>query len=118
MPVYALFDIGGTAVKCGVADENGTFLEKERRDNPIRVRGLVALKALLEERLAAYDARYAVAGVGIATAGVVDEAGRVICVSDSFPGYTGTCLAELLTTGRDIPVAVENDAVCAGLGEF
>ncbi|MBQ7516230.1 MAG: ROK family protein [Schwartzia sp.] len=118
MPAYALFDIGGTAVKCGVADENGTFLMKERRDNPIRVSGLAALKALLEERLTAYGDRYAIAGVGVSTAGVVDEAGRVVYISDSFPGYAGTRLAEVLTARRDLPVAVENDAACAGLGEF
>ena len=117
MPAYALFDIGGTAVKCGVADETGRLLEREKPMNPIRERGVSALLALLKERLAAYAARYPLAGIGVSTAGVVDESGTIVWVADHFPGYAGTRLAALLEEVSGLPTVVANDANCAGLGE-
>ncbi len=118
MPACALFDIGGTAIKCGVTDEDGRFLWKEQRENPVRARGPAAMLALLRERLRAYASRYALIGTGVSTAGVVDGTGRIAFVSESFPGYTGTRLAEILGEETGMPVTVENDAACAGLGEF
>ena len=119
MADYAVFDIGGTAIKYGVTDGGGCFREKGQTPNPARTDGVGAMIALLTARLRAYKKAYPLAGVGMSTAGVVDPAsGAIAYASENIPGYRGTRLREILAQAAALPVAVENDANCAALGEY
>ena len=62
MANYAVFDIGGTAIKCAVTDGGGCIREKERLVNPARTDGVGAMLALLIQRLRAYEAAYPLTG--------------------------------------------------------
>lgn len=119
MANYAVFDIGGTAIKCAVTDGGGCIREKERLVNPARTDGVGAMLALLIQRLRAYEAAYPLTGVGVATAGVVDAAtGTISGDAMNIPDYRGTRLKAILSEATGLPVAVENDVNCAALGEY
>lgn len=119
MANYAVFDIGGTAIKCAVTDGGGCFREKERLVNPARTEGVGAMIALLVHRLRDYGTAYPLTGIGVATAGVVDAAtGTIACDAMNIPDYRGTRLKAILSEAAGLPVAVENDVNCAALGEY
>ncbi|MCR5559077.1 MAG: ROK family protein [Schwartzia sp.] len=118
MGFYALFDIGGTEIKYGAADENGCFVKKGSVKNPVREEGIDSMLELLEERLGEIKKEFPVNGIGVSTAGVVDtEKGVIEFASDNIPGYTGTKLRDFFEKLAGVPCTVENDVNCAGLGE-
>lgn len=113
-------DVGGTTVKLGLFDENGTLLEQ--RELPTRTGNggaailpdvAAAVKALSAERgLSEAD----LLGIGIGVPGPVNDEGVVNrCVNLNW-GVFNICrtLGEL--TG--LPVRAGNDANCAALGEY
>ena len=116
---YMCFDIGGTSVKYGVAEENGTLLLKGEIPNVITQKGVMgfvdSLYAVVERCRQEYDLQ----GVAVSTAGVVDSKRGVILYAPTyFPGYPGTELQKLLTEQTGLPCAVENDVNAAALGEY
>lgn len=119
MAKYAVFDIGGTSIKCAVTDGGGHIQEKDRFVNPARTEGIGAMIAHIVCRLRAYGAAYPLAGVGVATAGIVDaETGTISCDARNLPGYRGTRLQAILAEATGLPTVVENDVNCAALGEY
>ncbi|MBQ9376642.1 MAG: ROK family protein [Schwartzia sp.] len=118
MAVYALADIGGTNIKLGVADEGGALLARDSVKNPVREAGVDDMLALVAERITAFRDDYALSGLAVSTAGVVDKAGRIAFAGPSFPGYTGTPLVDRLSALTGLPCTAANDANCAGLGEY
>jgi len=116
---YLCFDIGGTSVKFGVADEKGYLLLKGETPNVITqkgVKGVVESLASLADR---YRQEYDLQGIAVSTAGVVDpEQGVILYAPKYFPGYPGTNLQELLEEHTGLPCTVENDVNAAALGEY
>lgn len=116
---YLCFDIGGTSVKFGVADEKGYLLLKGETPNVITqkgVKGFVESLASLADR---YRQEYDLQGIAVSTAGVVDpEQGVILYAPKYFPGYPGTNLQELLVERTGLPCTVENDVNAAALGEY
>lgn len=108
------FDIGGTLIKSAVIDEEKGICNLEEhaytelsRDNII---------SILENRIDYYNSE--IDGIGISTAGLVDEENGVIALSsNAIPNYTGTKLKEIFETKYNKPVWVLNDVNAAALGE-
>ena len=93
MAYYVAIDIGGTAVKHGVADAEGRFLEKGVFGTGLPAAGIPRLLDLVTAQIRHYQACYDIAGVGVDTAGVVDaERGTILMEARNFPGYEGTPL--------------------------
>ena len=120
MQYYVCIDIGGTAIKYGLADANGQFLQKDIMDTRAREDGAAGVQTKVLSIVDGYSGTYELAGVAISTAGIVDpEQGRILYAgAASFPGYTGTRLQELVEKSCGLPCTVENDVNCAGLGEL
>ncbi|MGP1585147.1 MAG: ROK family protein [Schwartzia sp. (in: firmicutes)] len=119
MANYAVFDIGGTAVKCAVTDGGGYVREKACFSNPARTDGVGAMIARIVRCVREYEAAYPLAGIGVATAGVVDrDTGTIPYDAMNIPGYRGTRLKAILSEATGLFVAVENDVNCAALGEY
>ncbi len=115
---YVCIDIGGTAIKYGVATKGGRLREKGAVATEGKMYGArgVAEKilAIVEEFRDA-----STAGVAISTLGVVDpRAGRILYAGPSIMDYTGMDLKALVERSSGLPCAVENDVNCAGLGEY
>ncbi len=117
MAFYGVADIGGTMIKVGVADENGRLLARRDLKNPVREGGVALMLEDIAAALRDYRAEYELAGLALATAGVVDEAGVILHAGPSFPGYTGTPLAKRIGELCALPCTALNDANCAALGE-
>ncbi len=118
--MYAVIDIGGTAIKYGVCDRDGRFLEKGERATEAKAGGgsgiVEKVRALLQEAREHHD----IEGIAISTAGMVDAVEGTILYSlpEAIPDYTGTEWKKLLEAEFSVPCTVENDVNCAALGEY
>lgn len=116
---YLCFDIGGTSIKYGVADETGTLLLKGETPNVIMQKGVKGFVESLAKLADCYRQEYDLQGIAVSTAGVVDpEQGVILYAPIYFPGYAGTELQKLLEERTGLPCTVENDVNAAALGEY
>lgn len=121
-PVLAL-DIGGTKLAVAVVTEDGRthgqIVEPTRRaDGPE-----IILPRLFEmgkrARVRAAEAGLAdVVAVGISCGGPLDATRGILLNPLHLPGWIDIPIVELAETEFDLPVALENDATAAALGEY
>ena len=108
------FDIGGTLIKSAIIDEENSLLELKEHTCPVQ--GGEGIISLLESQIDYYNS--SIDGIGISTAGLVDEENGIIKLSGGgISNYTGTKLKELLEKKYNKPVWVLNDVNAAALGE-
>ncbi|UKS25091.1 ROK family protein [Paenibacillus sp. HWE-109] len=114
---YAAFDIGGTSVKYGVVREtgevesSGTFATLDSPNSQHFMRRLVDKINELQA------GNPPLSGVGISTAGIVDDAGLIVGGIENIPWLKGVnlkCELELLTK---LETKITNDVNAAALGE-
>jgi glucokinase len=109
-------DLGGTGSRFVVLDER-TGEVTERETVPTPAAGTPAeIDAFLADPLRRLTGGRRVRGVGIGASGPVDLAG-VIRNPDTLPAFTGLPLLEMVTARTGAPTVIDNDAVCAALGE-
>lgn len=117
MKRYVSIDIGGTAIKYGLINENGTILERREMDTEARKGG----RAILNKAVGivnAYVREGQISGICISTAGMVDvEEGKIFYAGPQIPDYAGICFKDVMEDTFHIPCEVENDVNCAGLAE-
>lgn len=118
MKKYICIDIGGTAMKHGVWDENLKEIARAELPTEGQTKGGPGIVKKVRAIVAYWRKKYPVEGVAISTAGIVDPvAGSIIYASDLIPGYTGTQLKKMVEEEMNLPCTVENDVNCAGLAE-
>lgn len=108
-------DIGGTAIKMAIANEQEDLTNQEEIPTNSHLGGVHLMNTLIEHIQAAGP----IDAVGISTAGQVDsEKGTIIYANENIPHYTGTAIRQLIQAKIPVPVAVENDVNCAAIGEW
>lgn len=110
----AALDIGGTAIKHGIWD-GSRLIDCEESPSAAREGGSVVLKQAVEilRAMQPFDA------IGISTSGEVDVRTGAICsANENIPHFSGTEIGTVLHDAFGVPVAVENDANAAALGEL
>lgn len=115
MAQYIAIDVGGTAIKYGLADENCNILERHKTPTEAQGGGPVIVKKVMD-----IVSRYKdkADGVAISTAGMVDtEKGRIFYAGPTIPNYAGTEYKQIIEKTFSLPCEVENDVNCAGLAE-
>lgn len=118
MKRYVCVDIGGTSMKYGIVDEEGTFLKKGSADTQAS-QGGNAIAAKVEQIIDILRQEFEPEGICISTAGMVDtEEGKIVYSAPLIPDYIGMCWKERLENRYRIPCEVENDVNCAGLAEY
>lgn len=115
--LYVGIDIGGTAIKHGLLDEQGTIIEKSVLPTPPEG-GPGILKATVQI-VEQYRAAHELAGICISTAGMVDcDKGSIFYAGPTIPNYIGTQFKAVMEERFGLPCEVENDVNCAGLAEY
>ena len=120
--VILAFDLGGTYLKYGLGSINGDIIYHTRRDSKGKgsfdeiINAFKAASAEMLEYANKNDMKVIAASVG--TPGAVNtETGAVIGSSPNIPAIVGISFKKLLEEELGMPVAVENDANLATLGE-
>ena len=112
-------DVGGTAVKLGVLNRDGTILDRYEAPvngdgyaTPVLTSVLRAAESFLSRRGEKPE------GIAVSATGQVDDRrGVVIGTNGGIPGYEGTDFRTALEEKYQVPVHVLNDANAAALGE-
>ena len=118
--MYLGVDIGGTAVKLGLVDENGQVVSRAERSvsfDGYKTPILDTVTAAIRDFIAPHDAP-ALAGIGVSATGQIDSrrgVGAGTC--GNFPGWIGVDIKGTLEREFGLPVTVANDANCMLLGE-
>ena len=112
-------DIGGTAVKIGVVDENGKVLLSETRSvsfDGYKTSIMTTVANLAGEVLEKSPAK--IEGIGVSATGQIDvNSGTVIGVGAQLGDWLGSPVKKILEDRFHLPVTVINDANAAALGE-
>ena len=112
-------DIGGTSVKLGLCDQNGTLhataeasVSFDNYQTPIIDTVIAASRAFLAEHACALS------GIGVSATGQVDSRlGAVIGTNGKIANYEGTNIKARMEEAFSVPCEVLNDANAALLGE-
>lgn len=116
MKNYLCFDIGGSSLKCALADENGVL------DCKASFPMTSDLDSLLDHMKAYYQDIHAmgtqVAGAAISSCGAVDCESGIISGSSAVPFIHGPSWKLLIQEELGLHCEIENDANCAALSEL
>ena len=121
MKKYISIDIGGTAIKYGLIDENANILEKYEIETNAQKGGEHILNEVVKivENFVKENQNDKIMGVCISTAGVVDtKKGSIYHASDLIPNYIWINFKNTIKEKFSLPCQVENDVNCAGLAEY
>jgi len=108
-------DLGGTNLRVGVVDDDGTIAAQRRAATPVALDDIVASIVSDVEELG--SARPDAVGLGVGAAGMVDRDGA-IHYSPNITAFRRAPLAALLADALAMEVHVDNDANVAALGEL
>lgn len=109
-PTYLGFDIGGTKVAWALGNEEGAILTSGRFGTPSTPEELIAS---LQEII---DKQHPTA-IGIGIAGTIDTGKGSTILCPNIPAFSDMPLVEMLREHYDFPIALDNDARCALIGE-
>jgi len=109
------FDIGGTKICAAMFDGKSIVSDLVKVPTPS---GAEAITEAFFQLISQFQAKYTIAGIGIATAGIVDTMeGYPVNGTNNIPGWAGTPIKRIIESKTMIPVYVENDANAAAYGE-
>lgn len=112
MANLAVFDIGGTAVKCSLWEESSLSFHTQF----LTPKNLEALLKQMKRVIRNYPVD--IEGVAISAPGVVDSKARII-LGRSAVRYLHNCpIFDVFEKALGLPVRIENDANCAGIAEM
>ena len=112
-------DIGGTKIAAAVCDENDSIIQRWRVPTPMDADAINQhIAEVYREAVAAGHTD--IEAVGISAAGNVSADRKTLTFSANIPAWINYDLSEHVGALIDhaVPVIVENDANCAGWGEF
>jgi len=117
--MIGVLDIGGTKIAAGMVDETGRLLaqlETPTETYKGAVDGIRGIAAML--RQAASQVGGSLQGIGISCTGQVQPEVGTVGKNEFLPGWEFLNLVEEFSRAFDVPVALENDANAAALGEW
>lgn len=107
-------DIGGTKIACALVS-NGRLVTPIYNDKTPKGENILKVVCDFFER---FSKKYLIAGIGISTAGMVSDDGRIVGSTGNIPGWEGTKVKEFLQKKYRLPLVVENDANSAAYAEY
>lgn len=119
--LYGAIDLGGTKIRALIADIDGREHGYDLRTSDTELGLDGVLQRMVDSLAAAADQagvrRDGLLGVGIDSPGAIDVSRGVVAGAPQLPGWRDVPLVKLMTNRLGVPVALENDASAAALGE-
>lgn len=120
---YAGIDIGGTNIKFGLFDSNGTIIFKQHKPAMVEkgAKPLLHMITNIGENLLlrAAEEDITVNWLGVGSPGTIDNiSGKVTGASPNIPEWPGTELGDHLRDYLNLPIYVDNDANAMALAEL
>ena len=112
--IYLAYDVGGSSVKYALVDEQGNIREKSSFATPATLEEFYTEVVKVSEQL---GKGRELAGAGFSMPGAVDNTSGFIGGSSALDYIHGFPIRQALSLRLGMPVAMENDANCAALGE-
>ncbi|MBE9198227.1 MULTISPECIES: ROK family protein [unclassified Nodularia (in: cyanobacteria)] len=109
-------DVGGTAIKLGRFQADGTCLQSLTVATP-QPSTPEAVLAVMVDAIAQVDPYDQAVAIGVGTPGPADTTGRIAQIAINLPGWQNVPLADWLEAKTGKPTVIANDANCAGLAE-
>jgi glucokinase len=109
-------DLGGTAIKLGRFQADGTCLQTLTVPTPQPATPEAVLGAIVDA-IAEIDPEQQSVAIGIGTPGPADATGRIARVAINLAGWNDVPLADWIEQKTGRLAVLANDANCAGLGE-
>lgn len=120
MELVGAIDVGGTKIAVGLVDESGAVLEREviptERERDFSY-GLSRIQERMQRSLHRRPGAR-LAGIGVGCTGPVDPRTGVLGPNSFLPLWEGVNTIERFQEAFGVPVAIENDADAAALGEY
>lgn len=108
-----VMDFGGTSVKYAIVNEEGSILESDKRDAPLKSK-----RQFVETAGKIYNNyKKSVDGLSISIPGYVDSVSGTLIGSGAYRNLYGCNLVSLLKETIPLNIAVENDGRCGALAE-
>jgi glucokinase len=115
--LHAGFDLGGTRLKYGLIDAEGTIVHKDSAPSPDSIGGLLELlEDVWADLRRSYPGRIETAGFGFA--GFFSLGERKILASPNYPSLDGFDIVPALERFLGVPFRIDNDANMAAFGEW
>ncbi|MFP5271808.1 ROK family protein [Coleofasciculus sp.] len=109
-------DLGGTAIKLGRFQKDGTCIQSLTVATP-QPSTPKAVVEVMADAIAQLNPNHSVIAIGVGTPGPADAAGRIARVAINLNNWLDIPLADWLEAKTGCPTIIANDANCAGLGE-
>ena len=109
-------DVGGTAIKLGRFYEDGTCIVSTSIPTPQPATPEAVIDAIAQAVIELNSEKKAVA-IGLGIPGPADAKGKIALISINLSGWHNVPIANELEARTGLPVIIDNDANCAGLGE-
>lgn len=119
---YIGVDLGGTNLRCAVVDENSRILSRielptNAHEGPEAVIDRM-VSGIMKAAATAGLETAEIAAVGIGYPGPLNQEQGMVYSAPNMPGWKNIPLAKFVSLRIGIPTFIENDANCAGWGEF
>jgi glucokinase len=115
--MYAGFDLGGTALKFGIVDNQGKIISESQVDTPKNLDKLLQALAEIWTNLK-NNHRQQIRSVGFGIPGIFSSKEQKILQSPNYPDLDNFALVPALSRIIDVPFCVNNDANMAAYGEY
>jgi len=112
---YAVFDVGGSAIKYSLMNEEGEFIEKASVPTPRE--GLDEFIQVIDVLVKEFQQKQVIKGIALSMPGAVNVEKGHIEGSSAVPYVHGPNIKQILEERTGLTVELENDANCAGLAE-
>src|SRR5688572_3732814 len=102
-------DLGGTNVRCGVVDEQGTVLDERKTSSRAADASWSEIVDAMIGLIRPFAADHSEAvAVGVGAAGLVTRDGQIL-YAPNIPGFRNAPVRDALAAEIDLPVFVDND---------
>jgi glucokinase len=117
MELYAGFDLGGTQLKYGLVNTNGSVILDNSVDSPQKAEDLFPMFKKLLENLSEQH-QQSLQAIGFGFPGIFNQKEQKIIQSPNYPSLDGKDLMPLLGPFIEKPFYINNDANLAAYGEY